>query len=146
MDKIVRVIVSGSVTNYQQASSLTGWLPDISEYKQCYLCVEKFWGYHNTLVNQGLFLRINNVRDSCSNNADNTKFTVSDIVDIFNGVPNANNTARVYDCVNGIETWVPITWQTLDQFTVRLNGVTSDASVVANPCTFTISLKLKFVK
>ena len=146
MDKIVRVIVLGNATNYQQVSNLTGCIPDISQYNQCFLCIEKFVGFHNTVVNQGLILRIDNMRDGCSNNGDNSIFNVSDIVDVFFGTPNIANTSRNYDCVNSIETWIPITWQTLTQFTVRLNGVINDASVVANPCTFVLSLKLKFVK
>ena len=144
-DKIIKLTVksSGSSVTVQSLNNMQ--LLD-KEYTTAYISIDKFIGYQNGILNNGLYLHMSSI-DECYIN-DTTLITspaqICQVVDIFDGTMNAIGTGYKYSICNNTDTWLPIKMD-------RLNNITFDCYGIMNPVNyadlnFILTVKIKFCK
>ena len=121
---------------------------DIDDYKDAYVCVEKFSAYLPLVVP----FNINIHMDSLSHNFDNLggKISNSSILDscigqYYNTV--GQNTNAVFNVINGVDSWARIPVQSLNNFKIWFDTLTYDNTKVLTPCpdfAYILVLKVKF--
>ncbi len=138
MEKIVKLTVNSNALNtYINFGSLN----NVEQYKKAYICIEKFIAAHTGLDNDGLNLSIRDIKECYSKRPADSFISPSSIIDSYVGVPSPDNTARLYNTTNGIETWLEIPMNVLLN---NLNIIVSPfADVVLADIYYTLSMKVK---